>query len=68
VSKAYGELNNASHFTPNYTNTPIGRYAVSWMKRFVDSDTRYSPFLCGAPHDSYATRSVFDRYEDNCAY
>lgn len=68
VSKAYGELNNASHFTPNYTNTPIGRYAVSWMKRFVDSDTRYSPFLCGAPHDSYATRTVFDRYEDNCPY
>ena len=68
VSKAYGELNNASHFTPNYTNTPIGRYAVTWMKRFVDNDTRYSPFLCGAPHDSYATRTVFDRYEDNCAY
>ncbi len=68
VSKAYGELNNASHFTPNYTNTPIGRYAVTWMKRFVDSDTRYSPFLCGAPHDSYATRTVFDRYEDNCSY
>lgn len=68
VSKAYGELNNASHFTPNYTNTPIGRYAVTWMKRFVDNDTRYSPFLCGAEHDSYATRTVFDRYEDNCAY
>ncbi len=68
VSKAYGELNNASHFTPNFTNTPIGRYAVTWMKRFVDSDTRYSPFLCGAPHDSYATRTVFDRYEDNCPY
>ena len=68
VSKAYGELNNASHFTPNSTNTPIGRYAVTWMKRFVDNDTRYSPFLCGAAHDSYATRTVFDRYEDNCPY
>lgn len=68
VSKAYGELNNASHFTPNTTNTPIGRYAVTWMKRFVDNDTRYSPFLCGAEHNSYATRTVFDRYEDNCAY
>ena len=68
VSKAYGELNNASHFTPNSTNTPIGRYAVTWMKRFVDDDSRYSPFLCGAPHDSYATRTVFDRYEKNCPY
>lgn len=68
VPKAYGELNNASHFTPNLTNTPIGRYGVTWMKRFVDSDTRYSGFLCGAAHTSYATRTVFDRYEQNCPY
>jgi dienelactone hydrolase len=68
VSKAYGELNNASHFTPNSTNTPIGRYAVTWMKRFVDNDTRYSPFLCGAPHNQYATSLVFDRYQQNCPY
>ncbi len=66
--KAYAELNSASHFTPNSTNTPIGRYGVAWMKRFVDADTRYSPFLCGAPHDAYATRLVFDRYDKNCPY
>jgi hypothetical protein len=64
--KAYGELNSASHFTPNSTNTPIGRYGVTWMKRFVDGDTRYSPFLCGSPHESYATSLVFDRYQQNC--
>ncbi len=68
LPKAYGELNNASHFAPNTTNTPIGRYAVTWMKRFVDGDTRYSPFLCGAPHEQYATRSVFARYQQNCPY
>lgn len=66
--KAYGELNNASHFEPNSTDTPIGRYSVTWMKRFVDSDSRYSPFLCGAPHQEYATASVFDRYQQNCPY
>jgi triacylglycerol lipase len=66
--KAYGELNSASHFTPNSTNTPIGRYGVTWMKRFVDGDTRYSPFLCGSPHESYATSLVFDRYQQNCPY
>ncbi len=66
--KAYAELNLASHFTPNSTNTPIGRYGVAWMKRFVDADTRYSPFLCGAPHDAYATSLVFDRYNKNCPY
>lgn len=68
TSKAYGELNSATHFAPNLTNTPIGRYAVTWMKRFVDGDTRYSPFLCGAPHASYATALVFDRYNQNCPY
>lgn len=66
--KAYGELNGGSHFDPNSTNTPIGRYAVSWMKRFVDGDTRYSPFLCGTPHQQYATASVFSRYQQNCPY
>lgn len=66
--KAYAELNGASHFTPNSTNTPIGRYGVTWMKRWVDADTRYSPFLCGAPHTSYATGLVFDRYSQNCPY
>lgn len=66
--KAYAELNASSHFTPNTTNTPIGRYGVTWMKRFVDADTRYSPFLCGAPHDAYATALVFDRYNQNCPY
>ena len=66
--KAYGELNGATHFTPNTTSTPIGRYGVAWMKRFVDGDTRYSTFLCGAQHTSYATGLVFDRYNQNCPY
>lgn len=66
--KAYGELNNGTHFSPNLTNTPIGRYGVAWMKRFVDGDARYSTFLCGAEHTRYATSLVFDRYNQNCPY
>lgn len=66
--KAYGELNGATHSTPTSANIPTGRYAVSWMKRFVDADTRYSPFLCGAEHTSFATPAVFDRYQQNCPY
>ncbi|WP_461024639.1 poly(ethylene terephthalate) hydrolase family protein [Thalassiella azotivora] len=27
----------------------MGKFTVSWMKRFVDQDTRYSPFLTGGP-------------------
>jgi triacylglycerol lipase len=66
--RAYGELNNAGHFTPNSTNTPIGRYAVAWMHRFVSGDARFTPFLCGAPHTQYAASQVFDRFQSSCPF
>ena len=68
LDKAYAELNNASHFAPNSTNTPIGRYSVAWVKRFLDNDVRYSPFLCGSPHQAYATSTVFSDYRSTCPY
>jgi triacylglycerol lipase len=68
LDKAYAELNGASHFAPNTTNTPIGRYSVAWVKRFMDNDTRYTPFLCGTPHQSYATALVFSDYRSTCPY
>jgi predicted dienelactone hydrolase len=68
LDKAYAELNNADHFAPNSTNTPIGRYSVSWVKRFMDNDTRYEPFLCGAPHAAFATATVFSDYRSTCPY
>ncbi|WP_461024784.1 alpha/beta hydrolase family protein, partial [Thalassiella azotivora] len=49
TSRAYLELDGASHFAPNLSNSTIGKFTVSWMKRFVDQDTRYSPFLTGGP-------------------
>lgn len=45
--KAYVELAGASHFAPNSPNTTIARYSISWLKRFVDDDTRYEQFICG---------------------
>jgi hypothetical protein len=27
-------------------------YSISWLKRFVDNDTRYEQFLCPAPRVS----------------
>lgn len=50
--KGYLELNGASHFAPNSPNTTIAKYMISWLKRFVDNDTRYEQFLCPAPSDS----------------
>ena len=50
--KAYLELNNAGHFAPNSSNTTIAKYSISWLKRFIDNDTRYDQFLCPAPSPS----------------
>jgi hypothetical protein len=49
--KGYLELDGASHFAPNSSNTTIAKYMISWLKRFVDDDTRYEQFLCPAPSD-----------------
>lgn len=61
--KAYMELNGASHFFPQTTNTPTGKYMVAWLKRFVDDDTRYERFLCPAPR-----RSDIEEYRDTCPH
>lgn len=74
VKKGYLEINNGDHFCPTTTGPgsakPIlGKVGVSWMKRFIDNDTRYSPFLCGAPHQAdVANTSVVSDYRENCPY
>ncbi|MGA5125685.1 alpha/beta hydrolase [Streptomyces pseudogriseolus] len=52
LDRAYLELNNATHFTPNSSNTTIAKYSISWLKRFIDNDTRYEQFLCPLPRPS----------------
>jgi predicted dienelactone hydrolase len=60
--KAYLELNNASHFFPQTSNTTMAKYMISWMKRFIDNDTRYEQFICPPPR---ATGDISD-YRDTC--
>jgi len=43
----------------------LGKYGVSWMKRFIDKDTRYDQFLCGPDH---AGNSAISEYRDTCNY
>ncbi|WP_438822233.1 alpha/beta hydrolase family protein [Kineococcus terrestris] len=62
--KAYLELRGASHFAPNSSNTTIAKYTISWLKRFVDEDVRYSQFLCPAPAPSTAILE----YRSTCPY
>ncbi|WP_156755831.1 dienelactone hydrolase family protein [Actinokineospora pegani] len=44
--QAYLKLKNADHFATNRYNATATAYTVSWLKRYVDEDTRYSQFLC----------------------
>ncbi|MCP5015470.1 MAG: alpha/beta hydrolase [Ketobacter sp.] len=68
TAKAFLEINGGDHFCANsgYPNEDIlGKYGVSWMKRFIDGDRRYDQFLCGPNHES--DRSISD-YRETCNY
>ncbi|MCP2342487.1 dienelactone hydrolase family protein [Actinomadura rupiterrae] len=61
--KAYLELSGADHvFAFNLPNTTIAKYAIAWMKRFLDDDVRYDRFLCPAP----APGGAIKQYQDTC--
>ncbi|WP_402465518.1 alpha/beta hydrolase family protein [Isoptericola aurantiacus] len=64
LPKAYLELDGASHFAPNLSNTTIAKYSISWLKRYVDDDTRYTQFLCPGP--STGLFSDVQAYESSC--
>ncbi|MGW4110213.1 bis(hydroxyethyl) terephthalate hydrolase [Actinosynnema sp. NPDC004786] len=64
LDKAYLELNGASHFAPNTSNTTIAKYSIAWLKRFIDDDTRYEQFLCPAPGRS----TLIEEYRDTCPH
>ncbi|WET77356.1 dienelactone hydrolase family protein [Amycolatopsis sp. QT-25] len=49
LDKAYLLLAGAGHMVPTKPNVTIAKYSISWMKRFVDEDTRYERFLCPLP-------------------
>lgn len=61
--KAYLELNNASHFFPQITNTTMAKSMVAWLKRWVDDDLRYDQFLCPAPQGL-----TIEEYRDTCPH
>ncbi len=68
IEKAYVEISGGTHYCANgggLNNDVLSRLGVSWMKRFLDNDTRYSQFLCGPNHT--ADRRVSE-YRGNCPY
>lgn len=75
VDKTYMEFKGADHLFPN-NNGPkalkpiMVKYAVSWLKVFLDGDTRYKQFLCGPLHDLdiAANAALLSGYKDTCPY
>jgi dienelactone hydrolase len=69
--KAFAEVNGGSHSCandPRNNGGVLGKYGVSWMKRFMDNDTRFDPFLCGTPHQQQLQGTVFSEYRSTCPY
>ncbi|BCJ75085.1 lipase [Catellatospora sp. IY07-71] len=44
--KAYLELQGEGHFFPQTTDSELSKMIVSWFKRFLSQDTRFSSFVC----------------------
>jgi dienelactone hydrolase len=64
LPKAFLELRGADHNTTNSPNTTAARFAISWLKRFIDNDTRYDQFLCPTPQPN----TNISRYMSTCPY
>jgi len=49
--KQYISFANDDHFcanSPAFHENQVGKYAVAFLKRWLDGDTRYDPWTCGA--------------------
>lgn len=68
TDKALMEINDGPHNCANGNNSNnalLSTYGVSWMKRFLDKDRRFSQFLCGPNHEA---NSRISDYRDTCDY
>jgi dienelactone hydrolase len=52
IEKAYVELNGESHMAAASNPADQGAAMVTWLKRYVDNDTRYEQFMCPPPSSS----------------
>jgi pimeloyl-ACP methyl ester carboxylesterase len=62
--KAYMEIAGAAHSVTNSDNKLTSRFVISWLKRFVDNDTRYDQFLCPPP--ATGGSSGISQYRHTC--
>lgn len=71
TSKNYVEMRGDDHFCVmnggGHYET-LGKLGISWVKRFVDNDARYSKFLCGAEYNSTVNSTEVSDRRNNCPY
>jgi dienelactone hydrolase len=63
TEKAYLELDESSHFFTVFENNRQSALMISWLKRWVDLDTRYNQFLCPGP-----SGTDLQEYRNTCPY
>ncbi len=64
--KAYIEYPSGGHFATNvYTQRNMAS-VLTWLKRFVDNDTRYAQFICPGP--AALTAGEFSTYSSSCPF
>ena len=64
--RAYLEIDNASHSVTNSDNPLTSRFALAWLKRFVDANTGTSSSLCPPPATGGTTG--ISQYRSTCPY
>jgi len=45
-AKAYAEMRGGTHTSVIRPNAALSKYAVSWLKTFLEDDSRYTSFIC----------------------
>ncbi|MBI2731766.1 MAG: alpha/beta hydrolase [Aquabacterium sp.] len=63
INHAYLEVAGADHLCPlslakNSVQNTVGKTVISWLKRYVDDDRRYEPFITGASAPTYSKVDV----------
>ncbi|MCC5952534.1 MAG: alpha/beta hydrolase [Acidimicrobiia bacterium] len=63
-TRAYMEVAGGSHNCVTEPNVTVARSVLPWLKRWVDHDTRYLPWICPAP--VAAELPAISDYRSNC--
>ena len=67
--KSYLSIAGADHFCANAASGgsgQVGKFVVAFFKRFLDGDTRYDPWVCGASKP--AVTSVINEVRSTCPF